>query len=169
MHLGGSTLTSPALIFRCSSKAADRAKRIVDFIKDSLEEDAKNRENGEVKGFSDCIRLSRIPSKAQKEEIVERMEEDSDVILINGSSSTAEESKSEIIKLDQNTVTSRTDFEKFGIHESSSSEDSSEPEQKIAKLEIQPKKKSKSKKPKVSQRMEDSEDEETVVLTSLDP
>lgn len=43
MHLGGTVLTSPQLIMRCSSKAAERAKRIVEFVKSSLLDDEKDR------------------------------------------------------------------------------------------------------------------------------
>lgn len=169
MHLGGSTLTSPALIFRCSSKAADRAKRIVDFIKESLEEDTRNRENGTVKGFADCIRLSRVPSKVQPEELVEhiKMEEDEieDITEID-------DKPVEIVKVDSNIVSSKNDFSKFEVQDSS--EDSSEPEEKLAKLEIQTKKqkgnkKKDKKKLKLAPKTEDSEDEETIVITSLDP
>ena len=43
MHLGGTILTSPKLIMRCTSKAAERAKRIVEFVKSRLVDDEKER------------------------------------------------------------------------------------------------------------------------------
>lgn len=43
MHLGGTISTSPQLIMRYSSKAAERARRIVEFVKSSLLDDEKNR------------------------------------------------------------------------------------------------------------------------------
>ncbi len=76
MHLGGSTLISPDLIFRSANKAAERAKRIVEFIKSTLEQDLKERESGSVKGFEDCLRLKKILSKSQEEQVIERMDED---------------------------------------------------------------------------------------------
>lgn len=71
MHLAGVSLTSPALISRCSELAAVRSRKIVDVIKSTLEQDSANREKGILpKGFAESIELSTIPSNFHNEEAV---------------------------------------------------------------------------------------------------
>ncbi len=167
MHLGGSTLISPDLIFRSANKAAERARRIVEFIKSTLEQDLKERESGSVKGFEDCLRLKKILSKSQKEQVIERMDEDGE--SSEESSDSDNTAMPEIVQLGPHTVVTKNDLKNF---EEASSSDSSEPEEKIAKLEIQSKeskKSSKKNKNKASKSREDSEDEETVVMTKMEP
>lgn len=62
IHLTGVSLTSPFLIQKCSEMAADRAKHVVEFIKATLLADLSDRETGNVKGFSQSIKLTNIPS-----------------------------------------------------------------------------------------------------------
>lgn len=64
IHLSGVSLTSPHLIQKCSEKAADRARHIVEYIKSTLEQDRIDRENGDVKGFSQSIMLTKIISNS---------------------------------------------------------------------------------------------------------
>lgn len=71
MHLAGVSLTSPALISRCSELAAVRSRKIVDVIKSTLEQDSVNREKGILpKGFAESIELSKIPSHFHNEEAI---------------------------------------------------------------------------------------------------
>lgn len=164
-------MISPDLIFRSANKAAERAKRVVDFIKSTLEEDTKERESGTVKGFEDCLRLKKILSKSQKEQVIEKMEEESS----SGEESSENDDSTipDIVHIGPHTVVTKQDLKNFEPEDSSSSE-SSEPEEKIAKLEIKPKeskkKQQKNKKSSKSKNSrEDSEDEETVVMTSMEP
>ncbi|XP_065076962.1 uncharacterized protein Rrp45 [Ochlerotatus camptorhynchus] len=65
IHLGGITLTSSDLLLRTATKAAKRAKTIVQKIKDVIQEDAEKRKKNIPIGFSECIRLNEITALAQ--------------------------------------------------------------------------------------------------------
>lgn len=65
IHLGGITLTSSDLLLRTATKAAKRARTIVQKIKDVIQEDAEKRKKNIPIGFSECIRLSEITALAQ--------------------------------------------------------------------------------------------------------
>jgi exosome complex component RRP45 len=119
MHLTGVALTSPKLIQRCSELAAERARRIVEFIKHSLEENNKQRESSEFKGISEAIKLSNITSNFHDSEIIERMSESEYEV----ESSNEEPIEVPIKKLDANTV---ADNKWNSNDEESSSEDEDE-------------------------------------------
>ena len=75
MHLTGVSLTSPHLIQQCSVNAAERAKRVVDFIKSMLEDDEKEREDQEEKSNPRCgENIAREPKKPRKG-LIERLAE----------------------------------------------------------------------------------------------
>lgn len=65
LHLGGVTLTSSDLLLRTATKAAKRARTIVQKIKDVIQEDASKRKKNIPIGFSECIRLNDITALAQ--------------------------------------------------------------------------------------------------------
>ncbi|XP_055526352.1 exosome complex component RRP45 [Wyeomyia smithii] len=65
IHLGGITLTSSDVLLRTASKAAKRARMIVQKIKDNILEDAEKRKNNKPVGFNECIRLNEITALAQ--------------------------------------------------------------------------------------------------------
>lgn len=65
LHLGGVTLTSSDLLLRTATKAAKRARTIVQKIKDVIQEDAEKRKKNVPIGFSECIRLNEITALAQ--------------------------------------------------------------------------------------------------------
>ncbi|XP_021709561.1 exosome complex component rrp45 [Aedes aegypti] len=65
LHLGGVTLTSSDLLLRTATKAAKRARTIVQKIKDVVQEDASKRKKNIPIGFSECIRLNDITALAQ--------------------------------------------------------------------------------------------------------
>lgn len=65
IHLGGITLTSSDLLLRTATKAANRARTIVQKIKDIIQEDAEKRKKNVAIGFSECIRLNEITALAQ--------------------------------------------------------------------------------------------------------
>jgi hypothetical protein len=73
MQLTGVSLTSPMLIMQCTEWATERAKRIVDFIKVSLEEDSKERAKGNIsKGFAESIQKSNVKSNLMGAESIEK-------------------------------------------------------------------------------------------------
>lgn len=76
MHLAGVSLTSPHLILKCSEMAAERARRIVEFLKSTLEDDESERAKGNLpKGFAESIKLSSIPSNYLDEKEIEPADE----------------------------------------------------------------------------------------------
>ena len=153
MHLAGVSLTSPSLILKCSEIAAARSRRIVEFIKSTLEDDAKARKEGKLpKGFAEIIRLSNVPSNFLKEEILEK-EEPLDTSLMEDEESSDEVS---VKVLDSKTAASK----ELEIDESESSESSSEDE-KMEKPEAAQSKTVKKMEVEVG---DSSEEEETVVL-----
>lgn len=119
MHLTGITLTSPKLIQKCSEMAADRARRIVEYIKHTLEEDKAQRDSGNVKGLSQAIKLSNVTSNFHEGIKVERMESSGDECeVVEVPIGLVENMK--IKKIDKNTVASEKWSE---ASESSSDED----------------------------------------------
>ncbi|KAL9878851.1 exosome complex component Rrp45 [Glossina fuscipes fuscipes] len=62
LNLGGSSLTSPTLLLQCSKKAAKHAKRVVDLVKKSLENDSEAREAGKKVGFTGCLHHNTLTS-----------------------------------------------------------------------------------------------------------
>lgn len=158
IHLTGVALTSPYLIQKCSEMAAERARHIVEYIKDSLEQDRIDREKGEVKGFSQSIKLTNIPSNfCDSQEIDQVMDTEND----NESEDESEEviAEQSFEKIDNDTVAS-TDWTK----EDEESDESSESDVEI--IEASPKKKI-IKKPEVMEIVDtssDDEEKETIVL-----
>lgn len=75
MHLTGVTLTSPRLIQSCTEMAAERSRRIVEYIKHTLEENKKQRDSGVIKGFSEAIKLSNVTSNFHDATSIEKMQE----------------------------------------------------------------------------------------------
>ncbi|XP_062538305.1 uncharacterized protein LOC134206595 [Armigeres subalbatus] len=65
LHLGGITLTSSDLLLRTATKAAKRARTIVQKIKDVIQSDTEKRKKNIPIGFSECIRLNDITALAQ--------------------------------------------------------------------------------------------------------
>lgn len=155
MHLTGVALTSPKLIQKCSELAAERARRIVEYIKHVLEENNKQRESGDFKGLSEAIKLSNITSNFQEAEIIERMsqsESEHDV-----ESSNDEPIEKPISKLDPNTVAD----EKWNSSDEESS--SSDEEMPIQSVKKDVKKSKEAPKMEVVGNSSD-EEEQTIVL-----
>jgi hypothetical protein len=124
LHLTGVSLTSPFLIQKCSEMGAERAKHVVEFIKDTLEQDRIDREKGEVKGFSQSIKLTNIPSNFCDEQMIENLQieasENESGVDDDEEMKTAEDG-SNFKKVDKNTIASKW---KDQSDESSSSDDS---------------------------------------------
>ena len=168
MHLGGVSLTSPHLILRCSEKAAERAKRIVAFIKDSLEADQKRRTDGDHQGFAESIRLNKILSNVLKSETIEDdMDQDDsydeladagDIEIINN--------ELEVVNLDSKTVTTKQDLNKWNNpDESDNTSESDDDMEETATASAKSKPKAKAKAiPKPLFVGDSSEEEETIVL-----
>jgi len=150
IHLTGVSLTSPFLIQKCSDMAAERARHIVEYIKDSLEQDRIDRENGDFKGFSQSIKLTNIPSNfCDAQEIDQVMETE------NNSQESGEIISDESFeKIDNDTVASNWTKEE-------ESDESSESDVEI--IDENPKS---IKQPEVMQIVDTSSDEEkeTIVL-----
>lgn len=154
MHLTGVTLTSPKLIQKCSEMAAERARRIVEYIKHTLEENKVQRESGIIKGLSQAIKLSNVTSNFHDAISIEKMEaasgdESDDVELIE-----APEERP-IIKIDQNTVST----DKWNVNDESSGDD----EEMQMPAVAAPKKKKKQPKMEVIEQSS-GEEEETIIL-----
>lgn len=155
MHLAGVSLTSPNLILRCSEMAAKRSRRIVDFIKSTLEDDEAQRKAGNLpKGFAECIKLSSIPSNFVDEEHVENDEHESETSEMDDES---EDQIEAVTKLDSKTAASSQ------LEASESSESSEDEDMEMKESETPPKKASAKKQQKM-QSGDSSEEEETVVL-----
>lgn len=151
MHLTGVTLTSPKLIQKCSEMAAERARRIVEYIKHTLEENKVQRESGIIKGLSQAIKLSNVTSNFHDAISIEKMEaasgnESDDVELIE---------ERPIIKIDQNTVST----DKWNVNDESSGDD----EEMQMPAVVAPKKKKKQPKMEVIEQSS-GEEEETIIL-----
>lgn len=158
MHLAGVALTSPSLILRCSELAADRSKRIVEFIKSTLEEDASERAKGNLpKGFAESIKLSSVPSNFHDEERVEKVEESSEM---SEDVSEEENSEDDVKVLDSKTVAAGQWEED---KETESSEESSDSDEDMEAKEIVHIKKIEAMKLE-NEAGDSSEEEETVVL-----
>lgn len=138
MYLTGVSLTSPALILKCSEMAAVRARRIVDFIKSSLEDDKTEREKGNLpKGFAESIKLSSVPSNFHDKEKIEMSADDSEPSEMDEDSDEPVEVKAK--KMNSNTVASvDLDDEESSVESSSEDEEMHEKEvkPKVAKMEI---------------------------------
>ncbi|XP_055588352.1 uncharacterized protein LOC129740634 [Uranotaenia lowii] len=65
IHLGGITLTSSDLLLKTAMKAANRARTIVQKMKDIIQEDSEKRKKNIPIGFSECIRQNEISALAQ--------------------------------------------------------------------------------------------------------
>lgn len=124
LHLTGTTLTSPKLIQRCSELAAERSRRIVEYIKHVLEENKNQRDSGDFKGLSEAIKLSNITSNHHDAEQINRTLSDNEHEVI----SSGDEPMRPINKLDGNTVTSEEKWNSNNEEESSSSDDEEMPQ-----------------------------------------
>jgi exosome complex component RRP45 len=164
MHLTGVSLTSPFLIQKCSEMAADRAKHTVEFIKDSLEQDRIDREKGEIKGFSQSIKLTNILSNFCDEQQIEcvpmvaeetvESDEEMEDTAVDGSSNNFK-------KVDGNTIATKWKDQS----EESSSSSGSEIDI-VAGVHKQPQQQQKMPKPETIEINSSDEDEEkeTIVL-----
>uniref|UniRef100_A0A0A1XA03 Exosome complex component RRP45 n=1 Tax=Zeugodacus cucurbitae TaxID=28588 RepID=A0A0A1XA03_ZEUCU len=65
LNLGGTTLTSSTLLLQCATRAARRAKFVVDYVKEKLELDKMAREENRNAGFTECVRLNQITALAE--------------------------------------------------------------------------------------------------------
>ncbi|XP_017480837.1 PREDICTED: exosome complex component rrp45 isoform X2 [Rhagoletis zephyria] len=65
LNLGGTTLTSSTLLLQCATRAARRAKFVVDYVKETLELDVMAREDNKNSGFTECVRLNKITALAE--------------------------------------------------------------------------------------------------------
>uniref|UniRef100_A0A034VUD5 Exosome complex component RRP45 n=1 Tax=Bactrocera dorsalis TaxID=27457 RepID=A0A034VUD5_BACDO len=65
LNLGGTTLTSSTLLLQCATRAARRAKFVVDYVKETLEFDKNAREDNKNTGFTECVRLNQITALAE--------------------------------------------------------------------------------------------------------
>lgn len=151
MHLTGVTLTSPKLIQKCSEMAAERARRIVDYIKHTLQENKSQRDSGVVKGLSQAIKLSNVTTNFHDAVSIEKMEDESE----SGDIECTDDGPIElpVNKIDKNTVST----EKWTNQ--SSSESSSDDE----KMVEAPRKKNVKSKVEVNVHSS-GEEEETIIL-----
>lgn len=152
LHLTGVTLTSPKLIQKCSEMAAERARRIVEYIKHTLEENKVQRESGVIKGLSEAIKLSNVTSNYHDAISIEKMEATS----VHESDEELVEAPEErpIIKIDKNTVST----DKWNVNDESSSDDEEMPVVPVPKM-----KKNKQLKMEVVEHSS-GEEEETIIL-----
>ncbi|XP_061396625.1 exosome complex component RRP45 [Musca vetustissima] len=65
LNLGGSSLTSSALLLQCSKRAAKHAKYVVELVKQTLETDIAARESRSNVGFTECLKQNAITSLAE--------------------------------------------------------------------------------------------------------
>ncbi|XP_067635208.1 exosome complex component RRP45 isoform X2 [Eurosta solidaginis] len=65
LNLGGTTLTSSTLLLQCATRAARRAKFVVDYVKEMHELDTLAREDNRNSGFTECVRLNKITAMAE--------------------------------------------------------------------------------------------------------
>ncbi|XP_005186893.2 exosome complex component RRP45 [Musca domestica] len=65
LNLGGSSLTSSALLLQCSKRAAKHAKYVVELVKKTLENDLSAREDRSNVGFTECLKQNSITSLAE--------------------------------------------------------------------------------------------------------
>ncbi|XP_037813085.1 exosome complex component RRP45 isoform X2 [Lucilia sericata] len=65
LNLGGSSLTSSTLLLQSSKRASNQAKKVVDLVKQTLENDLAARENRSNVGFTECLRQNTITSLAE--------------------------------------------------------------------------------------------------------
>ncbi|XP_073834437.1 exosome complex component Rrp45 [Musca autumnalis] len=65
LNLGGSSLTSSALLLQCSKRAAKHAKYVVELVKKTLETDIAARESRTNVGFTECLKQNAITSLAE--------------------------------------------------------------------------------------------------------
>lgn len=65
LNLGGTTLTSSTLLLQCATRAARRAKFVVDYVKEMLELDKMARDDNRNAGFTECVRLNQITALAE--------------------------------------------------------------------------------------------------------
>ncbi|XP_046802172.1 exosome complex component RRP45 isoform X1 [Lucilia cuprina] len=65
LNLGGSSLTSSTLLLQSSKRASNQAKKVVDIVKQTLENDLAARENRSNVGFTECLRQNTITSLAE--------------------------------------------------------------------------------------------------------
>jgi exosome complex component RRP45 len=127
LHLTGVTLTSPRLIQQCSELAAKRSRRIVDYIKHTLEENNAQRNAGELKGLSEVVKLSKVTANSHEATKIERMEASESESEKESLASELEEKPVNVI--DKNTVAS----DKWNVNEESSGSDEEMPVAKNAK------------------------------------
>lgn len=154
MHLAGVTLTSPSQILRCSELAAERSWRIVQFIKATLEEDETEREKGNLpKGFAETIKLANVPANFQDAEYVANDESEASEME---SDSPEQVEADEVEILDPKTVVSGQWKESIEVEEQSESSSSSDEEMEAAPVKVQ--------KPQAVISIDDSSEEETIVL-----
>lgn len=62
LNLGGSSLTSSNLLLQSSKKASIQAKKVVDFVKQTLENNLLSRERRKNVGFTECLKQNAITS-----------------------------------------------------------------------------------------------------------
>lgn len=160
MHLTGVTLTSPFLIQKCAEMASDRAKHIVEFIKSSLEQDHVERETGEVKGFSQSIRLTSIVSNFHEAQVFEKMMEESESESQNESSPPTYEDK-EIQKIDNNTVAS----DKWKCDSNSENGASSSEDEDMKEVQVKSVKISAMETNVIDITSDDDEEKDTIILS----
>lgn len=160
MHLAGVSLTSPNLILRCSEMAAVRSRRIVEFIKSTLEEDEEERLKGNLpKGFAESIKLSSIPSNFHNEEGVENIDDSESSHMDDDSD--APPSKVAVKKMDAKTVVSG-EWEK--PHSISSEDSSSEDEDEDMASNAKVVKADKDSVMEIKDSGDSSEEDEIIVL-----
>lgn len=158
MHLTGVALTSPNLISRCSEIAAERSRRIVEFIKSTIDEDATERAKGNFpKGFAEAIKLSNVPSNFLNEAKVEKAEDPETVAMEEDSEE--ETSEDEVKVIDSKTVISGQWKEDETVSTEESSSDEDMPQETKKPMGVKPVKLSKARHDSDS-----SEEETTIVL-----
>lgn len=151
MQLTGVSLTSPYIITQCTESAAVRSKRIVDFIKSSLEDDTAARASGNApKGFMGAINQNNVLTNVMPGRLVDQIDNaDNYEIEIAGNESEADD---EIVQIDEKTVSSNN------------WNDSSSSDEDVAMPAAETRQPSKPTEAEKRNEGDSSEEEETIVL-----
>lgn len=66
LNLGGICLTSPEVLVKLASKAANRAKILVDKLKEAISKDTELRASGKLVSFTESIKQDKITSLSKE-------------------------------------------------------------------------------------------------------
>lgn len=163
MHLAGVVLTSPSLILKCSELAAERSRRIVEFIKSTLESDTAERAKGNLPaGFAESIRVTKVQSNYRDEEKIDQTDDQQESSTMEESDTSSSEEEQRIKKLDSKTIASNkwSDENVISSEESGSDEEMPETTKSVIKqFSVPPE-----KQEEICADEDSSEEDEKIVL-----